>query len=78
MTVEVQMKVMPKVIKTFGCRVRGVCGVPVVSTKRVFKVFNILLAEISSSACGVLSRDLCIGWRCEGNEMVTNVTNEYS
>jgi hypothetical protein len=77
-TVEVLVEVLPKVIKAFRCRVRGVCRVPAMSSQRRFEVFNVLLAEISGCASGVFLRDFSVRGRCEGNEVIANITYEHS
>ena len=52
------VEVMPKVVEAFRGRVRRVGCVPAVSSQREFKVYNISLAEIPSSAQSMFPRDL--------------------
>ncbi len=52
------VEVMPKVVEAFRGRVRRASCVPAVSSQREFKVFNILLAKIPSSARSLFPRDL--------------------
>ena len=54
------IEVMPKVVEAFRGRVRRVSCVPAVSSQREFKVFNVLLVEIPSSARSLFPRDLCV------------------